>query len=69
LNGQQQRVCLEVIDNGRGFDRAAITDRGGLGLTSLRERVERLGGTLTLESTPGSGTQLRVEIGWREEPR
>jgi signal transduction histidine kinase len=67
LSGQPQRVLLEVIDNGHGFDRTANTDRGGLGLTSMRERVERLGGALTIESTVGSGTHLGVVISWTEE--
>jgi len=62
LSGEQQHVRLEVIDNGRGFDRAAIADRGGLGLTSMRERAELLGGSLTLESTPGNGTRLTVDF-------
>jgi PAS domain S-box-containing protein len=69
LSGAQQHVRLEVIDNGRGFDRAGIADRGGLGLTSMRERAERLGGTLTLESTPGSGTRLCLAVNWTEESR
>lgn len=62
IAGRPPHVSLEVIDNGRGFDPAAIVDRGGLGLISLRERAERLGGVLTIESAPDQGTRLRVDI-------
>ena len=35
---------------------------GGFGLTAMRERVEQLGGRLLIESAPGEGTTLAVEI-------
>ncbi|MFN8597509.1 MAG: PAS domain S-box protein [Anaerolineae bacterium] len=66
LCGTLGRVELHVSDNGRGFEQAAITDRGGLGLTSMRERAEQLGGTLMLDSTPERGTHLTVDISWQE---
>lgn len=43
---------LEVADNGRGFDPGLAAGKGGLGLTSMRERAEKLGGSLTLISAP-----------------
>ena len=52
-------VELEITDNGTGFD-PAIIDTGGMGLRSLHERAERIGGQLTIESEPGKGTKLRV---------
>jgi PAS domain S-box-containing protein len=54
-------VGLEIADNGQGFD-LADTGRGGLGLTSMRERVEQLGGTWQLVSQPGQGTTVRVRL-------
>jgi PAS domain S-box-containing protein len=57
-----RRIELEVTDNGSGFDLHALNDQGGLGLTSMRERVEKLGGTLTLLSKPGEGTKVRVNL-------
>lgn len=57
-----ERVTLEVIDNGRGFDPEAIKDRGGQGLVSMRERAAEIGGVLTVLSTPGQGTSIRVEV-------
>ena len=54
-----------VRDDGQGFDvGATLARRGdrGLGLIGMRERVEALGGTLTIESGPGLGTRLSVCI-------
>jgi signal transduction histidine kinase len=51
-------VRLEVCDDGRG----AVAAGGGFGLIGLRERAERLGGRLDLDSAPGAGTTLRVEV-------
>ncbi len=56
------RVELEVTDNGSGFDPTAGNGQGGLGLISMQERVEKLGGTLTILSTPGGGTKVRVSL-------
>lgn len=59
-------VVIEVEDDGKGFDLAAMsrtTDRGrGLGLMGMRERVALFSGTLTIETSPGAGTQLRIEV-------
>ena len=54
---------LEVIDNGKGFDPDALDDAGGMGLVSMRERAEKLGGTLTVLSAPGEGTRIIVRVG------
>ena len=51
-------VRLEVCDDGRG----ATIVGDGFGLIGLRERAERLGGTVDIESAPGGGTTLRVEV-------
>jgi signal transduction histidine kinase len=55
-------VEIEVTDNGRGFDPQAAYGQGGLGLVTMRERVEKLGGTLTIRSAPGQGTTVRVAL-------
>ena len=56
----ERTVRLEVVDNGRGFDSDALGDTGGLGLVSMRERAEKLGGVLTVISSPGKGTTIKV---------
>ncbi|MDQ6874500.1 MAG: GAF domain-containing sensor histidine kinase [Actinomycetota bacterium] len=57
------RIRLEVDDDGSGFDLAA-TSRASrrLGLTSMRERAEALGGTLSVSTAPGQGTTVTVEV-------
>jgi signal transduction histidine kinase len=56
--------CLRVsvIDTGAGFDPAAPRPTGKLGMTSMRERAEAAGGTLTVESAPGQGTRVCAEF-------
>ena len=60
------KVAVVVEDDGRGFDPAAngarAADAPGLGLLGVRESVELLGGTVAIESAPGSGTSLFVRI-------
>ncbi len=53
-------AVLEVDDDGKGFEPGAATD--GMGLRNLRERVQTLGGELTVDSSPGDGTTLRATI-------
>jgi signal transduction histidine kinase len=63
LQRDEGRVVLEVRDDGTGFDPAAVALRSrSLGLTSMEERAERLGGTLSIDST-AAGTNVRLEVG------
>jgi signal transduction histidine kinase len=55
-------VILEVTDDGVGFDPAAAQEQGGFGLRSMEERATRLGGNLIVQSSPGQGTRVRVEV-------
>ncbi|MCU0225910.1 MAG: histidine kinase, partial [Acidobacteria bacterium] len=57
------RLQLEVRDNGRGFDpSAAPVGPGGNGLASMKRRAAELGGTLELDSRPGAGTTVRLDV-------
>ncbi len=61
LHQEDGLLTLTVADDGRGFD----PDRdfpGHLGLKTMRERMERLGGSLHIESRPGSGTRVQAEV-------
>jgi signal transduction histidine kinase len=49
---------LAVQDDGIGFDPARGRERPSLGLASMRERIELLGGELDVESAPGQGTTI-----------
>jgi len=51
---------LDVIDDGIGFDRNALSKAGSLGLLGVRERCESLGGSLVLEKHSPAGTKLSV---------
>ncbi|MEU3300324.1 sensor histidine kinase [Streptomyces sp. NPDC006678] len=57
------QIVLDIADDGRGFEPART--RGGVrghGLPAMRARVRQLGGTLTVESTPGEGTVLSAAV-------
>jgi signal transduction histidine kinase len=56
------RVRLVVEDTGAGFDLEKAQRSGGLGLRGMRERAELLGGSLSIETAPGKGTSIRVEV-------
>ncbi len=57
LINQQEQVILNIIDNGRGFD-LERSDKRGIGLHSMRERMEMLHGTLSIVSKRGQGTHI-----------
>lgn len=61
---------IEIEDDGRGFDpaeAAANTERPPFGLMGIRERVELLGGKVTIDSAPGQGTRIEIEVPMPEE--
>jgi signal transduction histidine kinase len=62
LRQVQRSLVLEIADDGVGFDLAAASMAGGMGLRGVAERVAQLDGRLVLQSATGKGTQLRVEI-------
>lgn len=59
-------VSLDIHDDGRGFDPgslgAAPRGDGGFGLVAMRQRVDALGGTFTVETAPGEGTVIAVNL-------
>ena len=60
LAGEANHVSFSVEDSGIGFDPARI--EAGIGLVSLADRVEVLGGNLTIDSYPGLGTRIHGEV-------
>jgi signal transduction histidine kinase len=60
LGHQDGQVAVTVDDDGDGFDPARASERHGLGVGLMRERVAELGATFKLDSTPGRGTSVRV---------
>ena len=59
-NREMPCIELSIMDDGKGFDPNVKDDEGGLGLISMKERIEKLGGELTILSTPGEGTQVKA---------
>ena len=61
-----KRLWIEIEDDGRGFDPSSISPDErtlrGVGVIGMRERVELLGGRLEIESAPGEGTRVRVDV-------
>jgi signal transduction histidine kinase len=61
LNGSANELTLTIIDDGVGFDVKSAWGKG-LGLVSIGERVEAIGGTFEILSKPGSGTRVEVRV-------
>lgn len=64
-NGDDDGLQLSIEDNGNGFDLATARP-DGLGLSSMRRRVENLGGTFHLESRPNAGTKITIQISLKQ---
>ncbi|MBL9208928.1 MAG: PAS domain-containing protein [Opitutaceae bacterium] len=65
-------VRMEISDNGRAFDVARTLGRKNpnrLGLVGMRERIEMVGGTLTILSAPGAGTTVRADLPFKPKER
>jgi signal transduction histidine kinase len=56
------RLRAIIEDDGVGFTQQIAVQNGRLGLYGMRERAELLNGTLTIESAPGQGTSIFVEV-------
>lgn len=59
---RENDILLRVTDHGRGFDPEAARRPESYGLLSMRERIGSLGGTLTVRSRPGEGTEVEARI-------
>ena len=64
LRGEADGIALEVADSGIGFDVDASSN--GLGLLSMRERLALIGGGIAIDSRPGHGTVVRVNVPFAE---
>jgi signal transduction histidine kinase len=63
LWAEDQELWLQIADQGRGFDlESTLASAGSSGLSGMQERIALLGGLLTIESGPGQGTLLTVEL-------
>ena len=62
LTREAGELVLTIEDDGKGFDPASIGKTGGVGLTSMCERAERIGGHLTIDTRPGGGTRVSLTV-------
>jgi signal transduction histidine kinase len=65
LGRRPDALVCSIVDNGRGFDASAPSAHlhsQGLGLIGMRERVASLGGTFSIDSSPGRGTTQNIEV-------
>ncbi|MGL4610418.1 MAG: PAS domain S-box protein [Trueperaceae bacterium] len=58
----ENAVQLIIEDNGVGFDPTSVAASEHVGLSSMRERIELVGGTFTVESLPGNGTTISAKL-------
>lgn len=61
-------LLLEITDNGTGITEEEMKGQASLGLLGIRERIQALGGTVSLTSTSGRGTKLSIRIPLSERP-
>jgi PAS domain S-box-containing protein len=62
LRFSEVETLLEISDDGVGFAPGSAASTGGLGLASLKERTQKIGAVLNIDSAPGSGTQIGVVV-------
>jgi two-component system, NarL family, sensor kinase len=61
LIAEPDRICIQVVDNGKGFDTSGRSG-DGKGLISIRDRAAANNGRFEIESTPGQGTEATIEF-------
>lgn len=59
---QSQDLNIIIEDTGKGFDRSKLANYDGMGLKNIEKKTEQLGGTFTLDTTPGKGTTIIIDI-------
>ena len=62
LQFENTGATLEVSDDGVGFEPASDRLSGGFGISGMKERAQKIGGTLLIESAPGRGTKVIVRV-------
>jgi len=67
LRAAPGEISLTVTDMGKGFDQREAMNRRGLGIISMRERLQLVNGSFTIESEPGCGTIVRARVPIKSE--
>ncbi len=64
---ESKSIFITIEDDGRGFDPAKTDDTKHFGIATMRERASSIGATYAIDSTPGAGTRIILEIPGRKE--
>lgn len=62
LTHHDDNINIIIEDNGIGFDSSKINTADGMGLSNIKKKVEQLGGSLSIDSTPGKGTNIIIDL-------
>jgi signal transduction histidine kinase len=62
FNVVDKTLIVEILDDGQGFDLEGAAQSGGMGLVNMGDRTKKIGGELKIESNPGEGTMVVVQI-------
>jgi two-component system, NarL family, sensor kinase len=62
VNKVGNKLVLRVVDDGVGFVPGALSDAGRFGLRGMHDLIEEAGGRLDVDSGPGRGTTVRLEV-------
>jgi two-component system NarL family sensor kinase len=62
LYEENNRICIQIFDDGIGFDKMKVFNKDGLGLNQIDARIQIMDGKFLVESTLGEGTTISVEL-------
>jgi signal transduction histidine kinase len=62
LTNHEDNINIIIEDNGVGFDSKKISTADGMGLQTIQKKITQLGGTFTIDTTPGKGTTIIIDI-------
>ena len=68
LEETENRIELNITDDGKGFHPENVKNKKGLGLSNIMSRADLFGGKVTIMSSPGKGCKLRVQVPVQNEP-
>lgn len=64
----QDKLILQYEDDGKGFDPGDPNNQKGLGMQNIQSRLQMIGGKMDLQSAPGQGIRVQMEVGMGEPP-
>jgi signal transduction histidine kinase len=62
LSFEPGKILIAVDDNGQGFNTAELLNSKGMGMRSIKQRIDYLNGTIDIDSMPGKGTSINIEL-------